>query len=199
MRPVSGPAWITCVSLESFLSTPGVVVGQGWHIGPNVDEELVTVDGKYGYGEPHRLVVLVECDAGVDEEGGVLADAEEGLFFVGCESSGDPVAVAGLADADLVGQVADAALFDVDCHEQLGGTLGDEVHEVKRELHGPWDAVYVTVLGPADALCLPRDFQKARNRGIGGYYRNPRNGARRVPVLFAHLGEVGGGLAAPQP
>src|ERR1700731_4479205 len=137
---------------QSFSATRDGVVSQCGHIGSNIDDQLISVDGKYRHSESDWLVVLVKGDTGVNEDRSVVSNPEKGLFVLGCQSSGDPVAVAGLPDADLVGQVGHAALFDVQRHEQLGGALGDELHEVERGLYGPRDVVDVTVLRTADDL-----------------------------------------------
>src|SRR5882757_210112 len=128
-----------------------------------------------------------------------MADPEKGLLLFGRQPPADPVAVAGLPYADFVVEVVNAALFDVQCHEQLGGALSDEVHEIERGLPGPGDAVDVPVLGSADDLRPRRDVQETREWGIGGYHLDAGDRGRRLPVHVAYLRQVRGCLAAAEP
>jgi hypothetical protein len=64
-----------------LLPLGGIVVRQRGHVGSDIENELVTVYWQDRYRQPHRRVILVKGDTGVNENGGVVADPEEGLFL----------------------------------------------------------------------------------------------------------------------
>src|SRR5215470_5915243 len=169
---VSTPA--TMVALprprESFLRTVGVVgrLSARRHVA-DLYPEPVPVRRVDGDGEPETVVFLVEANP-VDlknRDAPVRGKLEEpDLVLVG-RAHRDRVAIAGLLDPALFGEVGDGPAADVGGFEQPGRAALHQDHRIERGLQRPRRAVDEPLLVPADHRGTFLDPQAPGHRPVG--------------------------------